>query len=112
MTLRVVTHVEDGLGTLRKTIEAETAEDWAMLQNVFQRACNLWPDAPAKVKEIADVVTNGKVLQSYESQDTSPEARIKTASKRQWQCLHCKSNNPDYHGTLDDGVTPCPNRKY
>lgn len=77
MGLKVITQMQDGVGTIRKTIEADTAEDWKHLQQVFQRACNLWPDAPAAIKEIADVVTNGKVLQDYKKQDTSPKDKGK-----------------------------------
>jgi hypothetical protein len=73
--LKVVTHVEDGLGTVAKTIVAQTEEDWKLLQIVFQRATNLWPDAPPNVKAIADVVTNGKVMQDYESQNTDQRQR-------------------------------------
>lgn len=29
--------------------------------------------------------------------------------KEQWFCLSCKSSREGHHGTLDDGVTPCPN---
>lgn len=75
MALRVVTHVVDGSGTVRKTIEADTGEDWTHLQTVFQRACNLWPDAPPQVKAIADVITSGKVLQDYDSQNTDQRKR-------------------------------------
>ena len=65
MTLRVITVVEDRLGTVSKSVVAETAEDWRLLQEVFQRATNLWPDAPPSVKHISDVVTNGKPMQDY-----------------------------------------------
>lgn len=65
MTLRVITVVEDRLGTVSKSVVAETAEDWKLLQEVFQRATNLWPDAPPSVKHISDVVTNGKPMQDY-----------------------------------------------
>ena len=65
MTLRVVSTVADGLGTVSKSVVAETAEDWKLLQEVFQRATNLWPDAPPSVKHISDVVTNGKPMQDY-----------------------------------------------
>ena len=65
MALKVVTHVEDGLGTVRKTIVAETSHDWTLLQELFQRAGNLWPDATPQVKRIVDLVTGGEVLQDY-----------------------------------------------
>lgn len=28
-----------------------------------------------------------------------------------WICLLCKSSTPGRHGTLDDRITPCPNRQ-
>lgn len=65
MTLRVETRVEDGLGTIAKGIIATTKDDWFMLQQIMQRATNLWPDAPPQVKRIADIVTNGHVMQDY-----------------------------------------------
>lgn len=35
--------------------------------------------------------------------------RTKAPSDR-WICLLCKSGIPGRHGTLDDRVTPCPNK--
>jgi hypothetical protein len=32
---------------------------------LFQRATNLWPDAPPEVKWLADVITNGEPMQDY-----------------------------------------------
>ena len=41
-------------------------------RELVQRATNLWPDAPAEIKEFADQITNnGWVMQDYASQDTS-----------------------------------------
>lgn len=40
-------------------------------KELVQRATNLWPDAPPEIKEFADLITNGKVLQNYHSQDIS-----------------------------------------
>jgi hypothetical protein len=43
-------------------------------KELVQRATNLWPDAPASIKEFADIVTNnGVILQDYRGQDTSPK---------------------------------------
>jgi hypothetical protein len=42
-----------------------------VFQELVQRATNLWPDAPPIVKEFADVITTGHILQDYHSQDTS-----------------------------------------
>jgi len=40
-------------------------------KELVQRATNLWPDAPPEIKEFADIITNGAILQDYKSQDTS-----------------------------------------
>lgn len=65
MSLSLETTVQDGLGTVRKAIVADTAEDFKLLQEIMFRATNLWPEAPPQVKRLADMVTNGKVLQDY-----------------------------------------------
>lgn len=65
MSLSLETTVQDGLGTVRKAIVAQTADDFKLLQEVMHRATNLWPEAPPQVKRLADMVTNGKVLQDY-----------------------------------------------
>ena len=68
MTLSVSSTVQTGVATVAKSVVATTAEDWALLQQVFQRATNLWPDAPASIKELADIITEGKPLQDYYAQ--------------------------------------------
>lgn len=65
MSLSLETTVQDGLGTVRKAIVADKAEDFKLLQEIMHRATNLWPEAPPQVKRLADMVTNGKVLQDY-----------------------------------------------
>jgi hypothetical protein len=37
----------------------------------MNRALNCWPDAPPELKELADMLNHGKILQDYYSQDTS-----------------------------------------
>lgn len=37
-------------------------------KQLIQRGANLWPDAPPEIKEFADLITNGKVLQDYRAQ--------------------------------------------
>lgn len=69
MTLKLMTLMEDGLGTAAKAIVATTAEDFETLKVIMFRATNLWPDAPASVKVLSDMVTNGKVLQDYGTDD-------------------------------------------
>jgi len=61
-----MTAVEDGKGTVGKSVVADTAEDYKILQAIFQRAGNLWPDAPPAAKRIIDLVTNGQVMQDYD----------------------------------------------
>lgn len=65
MTLRVQTKVEDGLGTVSKSIVADNQTDWLLMKEFAYRAVNLWPDAPPQIKRIADRVVNGRVMQEY-----------------------------------------------
>ena len=65
MAIKLLTTVEDGLGTVGKSIVVDTAEDFKLLQELFQRAGNLWPDASPQIKRIIDLVTNGQVMQDY-----------------------------------------------
>jgi hypothetical protein len=37
-------------------------------KELIQRGANLWPDAPAEIKEFADLITSGQILQDYRSQ--------------------------------------------
>ncbi len=39
------------------------------------RATNLWPDAPAAIKDFADTLVHGHPLQDYAAQDTSKSAK-------------------------------------
>lgn len=38
----------------------------AAVKELMQRGANLWPDAMPEVKGLADLVTNGKLMQEYE----------------------------------------------
>ena len=40
-------------------------------QELVQRGTNLWPDAHPEIKETADIITTGSILQNYRGQDTS-----------------------------------------
>lgn len=46
-------------------IHIRDEESWKSFQELIQRGSNLWPDAPPEIKEFADLVTNGKVMQDY-----------------------------------------------
>lgn len=52
-----------------RTVSFYTHSEWAAFRELVQRGANLWPDAPPEIKEFADLVTNGKVLQNYREQN-------------------------------------------
>lgn len=56
------------------SIEANNPEAISQLKEIIYRGTNLWNDAPAEVKELSDLVCEGRILQDYHSQDTSKEA--------------------------------------
>ena len=53
------------------TIVITTPKSLAGFKELVQRGSNLWPDAPPEIKETADIITNGQILQNYRGQDTS-----------------------------------------
>ena len=55
-------------GSLVIVIEESIIPEFKVLVN---RACNCWTDASPVIKEFADRVCIGEVLQDYRSQDTS-----------------------------------------
>jgi len=80
--VKLVSIMEDGLGTIAKAIVCETAEEYKQFQTLIQRGANLWPDAPPAMKRLADLVTNGKVMQDYDAQSNvvfTPTAISKTS---------------------------------
>lgn len=48
-------------------LHIQEADVKAFKELVF-RGANLWPDAPRVIKELADMLTDGKVLQDYTSE--------------------------------------------
>lgn len=48
---------------------------WKDFQKLIQRGANLWPDAPPGIKELADLVTNGQVLQNYWEQNKDQQKK-------------------------------------
>lgn len=44
-------------------------ESIAAFKEMVARACNVWPDAPAEIKEFHDILLHGKPLQDYYSQN-------------------------------------------
>ena len=54
-----------------QTIVLESAQSIARFKELIQRGANLWPDAHPEIKETADLITNGQILQDYRSQNTS-----------------------------------------
>lgn len=66
----IVTHINtEEYNTIILHIHGE--KSLASFKELIQRGANLWPDAPAEIKELADLVTNGTILQDYRGQDTS-----------------------------------------
>lgn len=62
----ITIHVSQLPGDLVIFIPKEHAEAFKQLVN---RAMNCWDRAPAELKEFADMVTEGKILQDYSSQE-------------------------------------------
>jgi hypothetical protein len=54
-----------------QTIVIDSPQSIARFKELVQRGANLWPDAPAEIKETADLITSGQILQDYRGQDTS-----------------------------------------
>lgn len=52
-----------------------TENDWKDFQNLIQRAANTFPNAPPAMKELADLVTNGTVLQNYWDQNKDQQKK-------------------------------------
>lgn len=58
-----------------QTIVIDSAQSIARFKELIQRGSNLWPDAHHEIKETADLLTSGQILQDYRSQDTSKPAK-------------------------------------
>jgi hypothetical protein len=56
---------------IHTTIIKVTPTTYKSFQELIQRGANLWPDAPPEIKEFADLITTGRILQDYHGQDTS-----------------------------------------
>lgn len=52
----------DALGSIEVHISKDSAPGF---QELIQRGANLWPDAPAEIKWLADIITNGQPMQDY-----------------------------------------------
>lgn len=53
------------------SIIIDEKESMEAFKTLVFRATNLWPDAPPEIKEFADELDHGKILQDYRGQDTS-----------------------------------------
>lgn len=71
MTIILKTVVVDGIGTESKMVIITGAESYREFQDLIQRGAGLSPDLKPSVKQFADMVTAGKVLQDYHGQDGS-----------------------------------------
>lgn len=47
-------------------------EDLSHFRELIQRGANLWPDAPPTMKELADLITTGQIMQDYKTQTKKP----------------------------------------
>jgi hypothetical protein len=65
----------DSKAYLNIQVPPELREAFAAM---VHRAANLWPDAPAAIKEFADMVTEGKIQQDYQKQVPSPKVPVPT----------------------------------
>ena len=65
MSIVLKTLVVDQVGVDAKIVWIDSAEDYRAFQELIQRGANLWPDAPANIKRIADMITSGVVMQTY-----------------------------------------------
>lgn len=63
-SILVYDHSKDG-GSIVINIPFEHAKEF---KELVQRGTNLWPDASPDIKEFADLVTNGRILQDYRAQ--------------------------------------------
>lgn len=63
MTIQV-TYLQDG----EEPKSIESLMKWREFQELIQRGSNLWPDASPAVKEFADMITSGWILQDYQAQ--------------------------------------------
>lgn len=70
-TFQVLTIGDAQGNTICKSLAINTSQGWDWFKEVLFRATNTWPDAPPEVKELADLVCEGSILQDYHSQDTS-----------------------------------------
>lgn len=51
---------------------------WPQFQQLIQRGAQTWADAPPAMKELADLVTNGQVLQNYWDQNKDQHKKLDT----------------------------------
>jgi hypothetical protein len=61
---------KDSYGRDKIYIEVD-ADSLSIFTELIRRGANLWPDAPAEIKEFHDMLRHGRVLQNYRAQDTS-----------------------------------------
>lgn len=51
---------------------------WKDFQQLIQRGAQTWADGPPAMKELADLVTNGQVLQNYWDQNKDQQKKLDT----------------------------------
>ncbi|MGE4259191.1 MAG: hypothetical protein AB7F19_07605 [Candidatus Babeliales bacterium] len=81
MGIKYRTVWEDGLGTVAKIVVISDHESLEAFKQLVHRATNLWPDAPAAIKEFSDMVLHGKTLQDYYNAENKDRRAEKAAEK-------------------------------
>lgn len=69
MNIKVVPHLDLFDGREIAIDIAIGTSDISAFKEMVARACNVWPDAPAEIKEFHDILLHGKPLQDYYSQN-------------------------------------------
>lgn len=88
MTIRLVRQPDEFAGA---SIHIPTDLAWKHFQELIQRGANLWPDAPPEIKEFADLVTNGKVMQDYYRQAAGVATDARDWCTDPSNCRRCKA---------------------
>ena len=50
------------------TVRFQTPKTINAFRTALNRALNCWPEAPAELKELSDMLEHGRILQDYRSQ--------------------------------------------
>lgn len=65
----------DSDGKERSATVVIPKESFAAFSKLVARGVNTWPDAPADIHELHDLIVNGKILQDYRGMSPKPPGR-------------------------------------